>query len=158
MMSVHVVRVKSIRIVVVNRLKPLCIFIQCNNKHVVTKSRMANKKPKFKASKKQFEANNYRNTCWYGKCIVSTNGDIFPCEMERNYLYGNIRENSISNIIASNYVDDFWYWDFSKVDICNNCEFRFACKDCRPLAYAENGSMKEKNPRCKYDPIRGIWD
>lgn len=134
------------------------VYGVCNNKHAVTKSRIDNKKPNFKTSKKQFESNNYRNTCWYGKCVVSSNGDIFPCEMERNYLYGNIRENNISNIISSNCVDDFWYWDFSKIDSCNVCEFRFACKDCRPLAYAENGSMKEKNPRCKYDPIKGIWD
>jgi len=40
---------------------------------------------------------------------------------------------------------------------CGSCEYRFACKDCRPMAYAEHGRMTDQNPRCCYDPMTGRW-
>jgi predicted nucleotidyltransferase len=47
--------------------------------------------------------------------------------------------------------------DFSKINTCKDCEFRFACKDCRPLAFAENANISEKTPRCTYNPYEGKW-
>lgn len=128
----------------------------CEDSHIVTKSRINNTKLNFKTSHLQFEYNSLVNTCWYGKCVISSDGNVFPCEMERNHLYGNVRTNTILEILNSNIVEKFWYFNFSKVKICNQCEFRFACRDCRPVAYAEHGDMSDKSPRCKYNPQIGL--
>lgn len=134
------------------------VYGVCDDRHVVTKSRIANKKPNFKTSKEQFELSNFVNTCWFGKCVISSDGNVFPCEMERNHLYGNVRNLPIKDIITSNVIDKFWYLNFGKIKGCTNCELRFACRDCRPLAYANNGDLYEKNPRCKYNPEEGTWN
>ena len=42
--------------------------------------------------------------------------------------------------------------------VCKDCEYRFACKDCRPLAKSVDGCQNGKNPRCKYDPYTGNWN
>lgn len=126
--------------------------------HLVKKSNLNMYKPNFFADENWFNRAFYYNTCWYGKCVISTNGDIYPCEFERNILYGNIRKDSLSNILKNETTKKSWQWNFSMVNFCKDCEFRFACRDCRPLAYAENGNMAEKNPRCKYNPYLGLWD
>lgn len=130
----------------------------CQNKHLVKDSKIQLNKPNFKTNRISFNKANYQNTCWYGKCVISTNGDVYPCEFERNILYGNIRENTINNIIQSDIVKKCWYFSFNKVEFCKDCEFRFACQDCRPLAYAEKGNLTQKNPRCKYNPYTGTWN
>lgn len=134
------------------------VYGGCQDKHLVKNSKVMMTKPNFKADINWFNSAYYRNTCWYGKCVISTDGSVYPCEFEHSILYGNVREESILDIIAGESVDKYWYWDFSKVDTCKDCEYRFACKDCRPLAFAENGSMLEKNPRCKYNPHTGLWN
>lgn len=130
----------------------------CQDKHLVKNSKLLITKPNFSADAKWFNNAYHHNTCWYGKCVISTDGSVYPCEFEHNILYGNIRDKSIVDIITSDSVDKYWYWDFSKVETCSECEYRFACKDCRPLAFAENGNMAEKNPRCKYNPYLGLWN
>lgn len=134
------------------------VYGGCQSNHLVKESKANMTYPNFSITQKRFNNAFYRNTCWYGKCVVSTNGDVYPCEFEHSIVYGNMRENSLVDIIFNSTIDKYWYWDFSKVEFCKDCEFRFACKDCRPLAYAENGEMSEKNPRCKYNPYTGIWN
>jgi radical SAM protein with 4Fe4S-binding SPASM domain len=133
------------------------VFGGGQNKYLVKDSKIQLNKPNFKANRTKFNESKYRNTCWNGKCVISTNGDVYPCEFERNILYGNIRENSLNNIIQNDIVEKCWYFSFDKVEGCRDCEFRFACQDCRPLAYAENGNLSQKNPRCKYNPYTGNW-
>ena len=133
------------------------VYGGCQNKHLVQNSRVLMTKPNFKTSESYFNNAYYNNTCWYGKCVVSTDGTVYPCEFERNIKYGNVRSRSITNIISSKVVDKYWYLDFSKIDICKDCEFRFACKDCRPTAFGQNGFLTDKNPRCKYNPYNGTW-
>ena len=133
------------------------VYAGCQGKHMVSKSRKTRTSPNFSCSKTYFDSSYYHNTCWYGKCVVSTDGTVYPCEFERNIKYGNVKENSLVEIIQNDSVDKFWFWDFSKVDICKDCEFRFACRDCRPLAFAENGNLTDKMPRCTYNPTEGTW-
>ncbi len=114
-------------------------------------------KPNFRADRIQFRNNNNRNSCWYGKIAIKENGDVIPCEFERNYIYGNIMYESLDSIIKSEKAQKMWFWDFSKIEGCAECEYRFACKDCRPLGKSVCGSYETKNPRCLYDPITGKW-
>lgn len=114
-------------------------------------------KPNFKTNKYHFDNNCYKNSCWYGKLAVTETGCILPCVFERNIVYGNIKKNSLREILQSDTLSKYWYMDFSYIIPCKDCEFRYACKDCRPLGFSVNGSLTTKNPRCKYNPYTGEW-
>lgn len=114
-------------------------------------------KPNFVADKKWLKISGSMNTCWSGKFAISPNGDVFPCEFERNIVYGNAKRETISEIMNSFELKRLWNLDFSKINICKDCEYRLACKDCRPLGMSTNGDILDKNPRCLYDPYTGEW-
>jgi radical SAM protein with 4Fe4S-binding SPASM domain len=86
------------------------------------------------------------------------NGDVIPCEFERNFKYGNIREYSINEILNKEETISKWNLNFDKIETCKDCEYRYACKDCRALGLSVCGSMTSKNPRCLYDPYQGVWN
>ena len=115
------------------------------------------KKPNFWTSEAQFAKNAFLNTCWYGKIAIKENGDVIPCEFERNYKYGNVRESSINEILKKKDTISKWYLNFDKIEVCKDCEYRYACSDCRALGFSARGSMTSKNPRCLYDPYQGEW-
>lgn len=115
------------------------------------------KRPKFRTRKLTFDNNYYRNSCWYGKVAITETGDVLPCVFERNMSYGNVKCSSIGDILQSNQLEDCWYMDFSNIEYCKDCEFRYACKDCRPLGISLNGNISDQNPRCKYNPYTGEW-
>lgn len=133
------------------------VFGMSQSEHAVSKSKLNIKKPNFSCSLEDFNNSASHNTCWCGKCVISTNGDVFPCEFERNIKYGNVLYDSLADILMTPLVQECWNLSLNKIPICKECEFRFACKDCRPLAYGVCGNIFEKNPRCKYNPFKGIW-
>ena len=114
-------------------------------------------RPKFKANKARFIRNSSNNSCWYGKIAITETGDVLPCVFERKIVYGNIRENHLQDILLSDTLKKHWNLSFDQVECCRDCEFRYACKDCRPLGLSVQGSIATKNPRCKYDPYSGQW-
>lgn len=113
------------------------------------------KNPNFSINKERFIKSYSVNTCFFGKFSILPNGDITPCEFERDLKYGNLKSNTVEEILKSEKLKEYWYLDFSKIEECKYCEFRFACKDCRPLSGKKSTS---KNPRCKYNPLDGIWE
>ena len=114
-------------------------------------------KPNFRADINIFTQNYYYNSCWFGKLAIIENGDVIPCVFERDIICGNIRSVSVANILKSSKLKDCWEWGFDHVKPCNCCEFRFACKDCRPLGKSIAGNIEDKNPRCQYNPLTGVW-
>ncbi len=128
------------------------------NLHFFNNSMYEMHKPNFFAKKQVFDMNQHVNSCWYGKMAICSDGTVFPCEFERNITYGNIREQSIIDVLNSDELSKNWYFDFSEITDCKDCEYRFACKDCRPIAYAEKGRLTDKNSRCFYNPYAGVWN
>ena len=112
-------------------------------------------KPNFYTTKKNFNRAYLVNTCLFGKFSVQPNGDVSPCEFSRDILYGNLKKASLKDILNSENLNKFWFLDFSKIEDCNCCEYRFACKDCRMIRIKEN--LYAKNSRCMYDPKSGNW-
>lgn len=134
------------------------VYGGCQEKHMLKNGYTKRKRTNFKADKKHFDNAGYKNTCWYGKMVISTDGTVYPCEFERNITYGNIRVLPIKQLLESEKLMQCWYLDFSKIEGCSECEYRFACRDCRPVAYAEKANLYEKNPRCAYNPEIGVWE
>lgn len=113
--------------------------------------------PNFKTDKEFFDKYFDKNTCWYGKLVVTEEGNVLPCVFERNIIFGNVTTNTIAEIISNEKTSYYWGLDYSKIDICKDCEYRFACTDCRPLAFSKAGNIFEKNIRCTYNPYKGEW-
>lgn len=112
--------------------------------------------PNFFVKKQQFDLNYYNNSCWYGKLVITETGDILPCVFARNHICGNIKKTNIADIIENN-MKEFWEYPVSSLKECNNCEFKYACHDCRPIAESAY-DMNKKNPRCRYNPYEGVWE
>ncbi len=130
------------------------------NCHLATREDLVEKKyrtkPSFSISKVQFEKAFANNTCWYGKFAIAENGDVLPCVFERGITYGNLKEISIKQLLESSTLDQYWHMDFTQIEECRDCEYRFACKDCRPLGML-NGGINKKNMRCLHHPLMGEW-
>lgn len=115
------------------------------------------KKPFFTITKERFEKALAHNTCWYGKFVVMPDGKIAPCIFERTMILGDLTKQTIQDVLKSDQLNYAWNYDFSKVNYCKDCEFRFACRDCRPLGLSTHNCIAEKNPRCLYNPYTGRW-
>lgn len=116
-------------------------------------------KPNFYVKKNEFDSNYYFNSCWKGKIVITETGDILPCVFARNHVCGNVREQSIESIIrkkGDSNLCKFWSKSLQEIEVCRDCEYRFACKDCRALAESTY-DIKKKNPRCTYNPYNGRW-
>jgi radical SAM protein with 4Fe4S-binding SPASM domain len=113
--------------------------------------------PSFYCSKERFDRNVSHNSCWYGKIAITETGDVLPCVFERNIKYGNVLRDTLGEVLNSAALRENWFRCFDSIEVCKNCEFRFACKDCRPLGISRSGDINGKNPRCLYDPATGIW-
>lgn len=133
---------------------------QCNhipsNKQIISMAKKS--RPNFYIRKKEFDELFNKNTCWHGKLVISEDGNILPCVFARNISFGNINNMSIEELLRSDKLNKYWNYNFSNIKVCKDCEYRYACKDCRPLAMSINDELTDKNPRCMYNPYKGVWE
>lgn len=115
-----------------------------------------NVKPVFRTSEHEFIHNYYYNSCWNGKIAITATGDVIPCIFARDEVVGNIRKNSFEEIKEQ--MIEKWSITKDKVEGCKDCEFRYCCHDCRPIAKGINGGSLSKYPRCCYNPYEGTWE
>ncbi|OGP54123.1 MAG: hypothetical protein A2Y65_12800 [Deltaproteobacteria bacterium RBG_13_52_11] len=111
----------------------------------------------FWINKHSFYYNKRNNSCWAGKVAVTATGEVIPCIFARDLVIGNCLEKGLAAVLHGNRLKGFWGLTKDQVEVCQDCEYRYACHDCRPLAYAQGGDLYAKSPRCLYDPYRGQW-
>ncbi|MCZ6689895.1 MAG: PqqD family peptide modification chaperone [Planctomycetota bacterium] len=97
------------------------------------------------------------NSCWSGKIAVESRGKVIPCIFSRDKVAGDLSRQSLREVVTGTSMQFFWDFTLDKVEICRDCEFRFACRDCRAIAHTTHGSIYKKSPRCTYDPYTGEW-
>lgn len=114
-------------------------------------------RPSFLVNRETYSKNSRWNSCWYGKAAVTSLGEVLPCIFARDQVAGNIRHQSLSEIIHDQGMLDYWSLTKDRVEVCGDCEFRYVCEDCRPWAYGLTGNLHAKSPRCTYDPNHGEW-
>lgn len=114
-------------------------------------------KPDFVANKEIYDRNISYNSCWFGKVAITNEGDVLPCVFARDQVAGNIKDQSLKEIIDNN-IFKFWNLTIDKIETCKDCEYRYLCHDCRPWAYGFTGNLYAKSPRCTYNPYTGEWD
>lgn len=99
------------------------------------------------------------NPCLRGKLAVTSDGDVIPCIFARNRICGNILEASLGDIFRGNVLQQSWHTTKDCLEKCRDCEYRYACSDCRPLAQAldSQNNWYAATCRCSYDPYSGLW-
>lgn len=113
--------------------------------------------PSFLVSREAFERNSQWNSCWCGKIAVTSTGDVIPCVFARGLVAGNVKQQGLTEIIKGQVMLGYWGLTKDQVQVCRDCEFRYVCEDCRPLAYGSAGNLHAKSPRCTYNPYTGDW-
>ena len=90
--------------------------------------------------------------CFAKKIYISTDLEVFPCVMERRFSHGNLKEAPLKKLIKQEITK------LSKDYICSckDCEYRYACFDCRPDANGK--ALFEKPWYCSYDPYSGRFE
>ncbi len=91
------------------------------------------------------------NRCFNSRLYVSCNMDVYPCVMERELSHGNLKNGNLKDLIDNKICS------LSKdyIEECKECEFRYACYDCRPDRISD--SLFEKPYYCTYNVNNGEW-
>lgn len=117
-------------------------------------------KPVFKGIDETTFLRNYSgNSCWQGKLNISCDGSVLPCIMESKFINEkyNVRRQTLNDIIEGYMIPQFWSISRDCIDECKDCEYRYVCKDCRPICENKN-NMNSKGEVCRYNPYLGIWN
>lgn len=117
--------------------------------------------PNFSASPEFFKRSIDGNNCLTGKVTVTDTGDVLPCIFSRGKVVGNIfKEGSLEKVLEGQ-IKQIWEITKDDVLVCQDCEYRYVCFDCRPISEgAAQGKGDYKTapyPRCTYNPYSGEW-
>lgn len=121
------------------------------SKDMLKKKLITKKSFKNPINPESFFKNQRMHNCFGQRVYVDTNLNVFPCAMERRVSYGNLRQKDIKEI----YNNDLVLLNKDKVNGCKDCEFRYACYDCR--ADSNNALIDSKPWYCTYNQDEGIW-
>jgi len=95
------------------------------------------------------------NTCLNRKISIDSKGNIKNCP-SMTKSYGNINDITLEEVLNKQEFKDVWNIKKDDIKICQDCEFRYICPDCR--AFIENPrDIYSKPLKCGYDPYTGVW-
>jgi radical SAM protein with 4Fe4S-binding SPASM domain len=117
-------------------------------------------RPSFTAGKEFIRRSMEGNNCLAGKITITEEGSVLPCIFARNQKVGNVNVKPLEDILKAD-IQDVWKTTKDDVLVCQDCEYRYVCVDCRPLAQGSMEAVGESigapNPRCTYNPYTGEW-
>lgn len=99
----------------------------------------------------RFFYTDYFNPCLGHKVAIDTGGEIKSCLWSEK-THGNIKTDDLKDMIIRGKFDSYWEFTKSKIEICKDCELRYACDDCRVYALNQSGRENAKPAYCDYDP------
>ncbi len=102
-----------------------------------------------------FVRRHFFNACLGDKLMITSDGSVHPCIMTRSPT-GSLTTQSLSSVIRGDAFRQFREAPLRTLEVCGNCEFRYACSDCRPIAIGLTGNARAKPPECAYDPFSGV--
>lgn len=94
------------------------------------------------------------NGCMNRKISVDVEGQIRNCPSFRT-SYGRIGQVRLAEVASSDAFRAPWHIRKDDIEVCRDCELRYACTDCR--AYTIGDGRLGKPARCAYDPYSGKW-
>ena len=91
------------------------------------------------------------NNCLNRKISLTTDGFLKNCpSLPLNY--GHITNTSLIDVVHTNEFQFWWHIKKDDIKICNKCEFRYMCSDCRAFTI-DSKDIYSKPAKCNYDPI-----
>jgi radical SAM protein with 4Fe4S-binding SPASM domain len=104
----------------------------------------------------EFFYNQHFNPCLGHQIAVDCQGEVKPCLWSKFDL-GKIGQDKILDMIISGSFDEYWKLTKDKIGVCKDCEFRYACPDCRESkTYTGKENFNAVKPGyCNYDPYSG---
>jgi radical SAM protein with 4Fe4S-binding SPASM domain len=104
----------------------------------------------------EFFYNQHFNPCLGHQIAVDCQGDLKPCLWSK-IVPGKIGQDKILDMIISGSFDEYWTLTKDKIEVCKDCELRYACPDCRESSkYNSKGNFNTGKPLyCNYDPCSG---
>ena len=97
---------------------------------------------------------NYNN-CLFKKIGIDVNGQIKNCPSSQKVL-GQLNKDSMAEIIKSSEYLKLGKIRKDHVKVCQDCEFRSICSDCR--IYVDNPEDNYSRPaKCDYNPYINLW-
>ncbi len=110
----------------------------------------------FSINIKTFTEAQQHNSCLNRKISIDVNGDIKNCP-SLPQSYGNIATTSLHEALLQQNFKDLWYINKDQIKVCQDCEFRYVCTDCR--AFISNPEDKFSKPsKCNYNPYTAEWE
>ncbi len=117
--------------------------------------------PNFITTKEKFLSNKVSNACLSNRLAIIDTGDVIPCVFSREKVLGNIKSQTLEDIISDPVTEKIRSITKDQILVCQDCEYRYVCTDCRPLAATSyeviDSFFKYPNPRCTYNPYTGEW-
>lgn len=107
---------------------------------------------KMRAQTQLYTESKNHNNCLYRKIYIGKQGEIKNCP-EMPTCYGLLDDCALQlkNILNSPEFRKYWSLTKDMVDECQDCEFRYACLDCRCFLH-EPENIYSKPLKCSYKP------
>jgi SPASM domain peptide maturase of grasp-with-spasm system len=103
-----------------------------------------------------FFENRLYNGCLNRKISIDAEGFIKNCPSMKT-TFGHHTRASLGEVAMDNRFRSAWHIKKDMIKQCRDCEFRYACTDCR--AYLQDPrDILSKPLKCGYDPYTGTWD
>ena len=102
-------------------------------------------------SPENYFRNRKNHNCFGKRLYIDVDLNVYPCAMERRVSYGNLFSKSISEMLCN----DLFLLNKDRINGCMDCEYRYACFDCR--ADSIKASIDSKPWYCTYNQDEGIW-
>lgn len=97
------------------------------------------------------------NAWFSGHLAVTSYGDILPRPTAREEIIANIQDKDLIGVFRDEDMFKYWLLTKDEVEICRDCEYRYACVDNRPIERSLSGKLKGRSEFCTYDPYKGAW-
>jgi SPASM domain peptide maturase of grasp-with-spasm system len=95
------------------------------------------------------------NTCLNRKLSIDKFGTIKNCpSMSKGF--GHYKDMKLSDFLLLDGFKDTWTIPKSQISICQDCEYRNACVDCRAYI-TDPKNIYSKPSKCGYDPYTAQW-
>jgi len=100
------------------------------------------------------ESQNY-NTCLNRKVCIDANGHIKNC-LSMDKHYGHIHELKLEDVVKSDVFQELWQIKKNEIYVCQDCEFRHMCMDCRAFI-KDSDDIYSQPAKCYYNPYIAKW-
>ncbi len=95
------------------------------------------------------------HNCFGYTLYVSALLEVTPCPMEKRFSHGSMAART-PGLLSQLLKPDILHMTKDLIKGCKDCEYRYACFDCRPDSMGRPVDAKPWN--CAYDPYKGTWE